>query len=612
MAATTISIDTGGTFTDGFLIHDGQVHTVKTLTTPHDLLVCFRAVLEAAAETIGIGVAELLRTTDVVRYATTVGTNQVIERTGPRLGLLTALPAGKAAGVGVFAEPEMVAELAEAAGDADALRQVRDLLHRGARGLVLAADDDDATERLTAVFQENYPRHCLDAVPLLAAGEVALDSDPSRRTATALFNAYVHPSAADFLYRAEDHLRSLGYRRPLLIVHNDGGAARVARTIAAKTYNSGPMAGLLGAREIARDYGIDSLVTVDMGGTSLDVGVVGDGVVRMLDHGLVAGVEISLALPQLEPFGAGGGSIAWLDGATLRVGPRSAGAYPGPACFGLGGTEPTVTDADAVLGILRPEAFLGGSMPLDVDAARRAYQPLADEMGLGVAETAARVRSALHGETGRQLAAQLLEWGTDPAAATMLAFGGNGPTHCVSIAEAAGIREVLVMPYAPVFSAYGASTVDIVHRHEAPTPTAGEEDPQPQLRAAVLRDMRGEGYPADLVQLETAHHIRDGSSYISVEGRYALPRAHPTALTVDDAADGTSITGSADVFWDGHGVVSTAIVDQRQAPPGFEVAGPALIDGAASTCVVPPGWTMTIDERGAYRLRRNASGKDRA
>ncbi|MFA5710097.1 hydantoinase/oxoprolinase family protein [Mycolicibacterium sp.] len=612
MAATTISIDTGGTFTDGFIIHDGQVHTVKTLTTPHDLLVCFRAVLEAAAATVGIGVAELLRTTDVVRYATTVGTNQIIERTGPRLGLLTALPAGNAAGVGVFVEPEMVAELADAAGDADALPQVRDLLHRGARGLVLAADNDEATERFAEAFQQNYPRHCLDAVPLLVAGEMVLDSDADRRIATALFNAYVHPSAADFLYRAEDHLRSLGYRRPLLIVHNDGGAARVARTIAAKTYNSGPMAGLLGAREIARDYGIDSLVTVDMGGTSLDVGIVGDGTVRMLEHGLVAGVEISLALPQLEPFGAGGGSIAWLDGATLRVGPRSAGAYPGPACFGLGGTEPTVTDADAALGILRPEAFLGGSMPLDVDAAWRAYQPLADEMGLGVAETAARVRAALHRETGRQLAAQLTAWGTEPADATMLAFGGNGPTHCVSIAEAAGIRDVLVMPYAPVFSAYGASTVDIVHRHEALVPADGEPDPQPGLREAVLRDMRGEGYPADMVQLETAQHTRDGVGYVSVEGRYALPRADPAASMVDDVAASASVTGSAEVFWDEHGVVSTTIVDQRRAPLGFEVVGPALIDSAASTCVVPPGWTMTIDERGAYRVRRNDSGKDRA
>ncbi|MGV0848875.1 hydantoinase/oxoprolinase family protein [Mycolicibacterium phlei] len=609
MAGTTISIDTGGTFTDGFVIHDGRVHTVKTLTTPHDLLVCFRAVLQAAADSIGISVTELLHTTDVVRYATTVGTNQVIERTGPRLGLLTDQPADEAAGVGVFVDAEMVTKLTDAAdAGAAALPQIRDLLHRGARGLVVAAGQDGTvTERVAEAFLDNYPRHCLDAVPLLTAGAVAADVDSSRRTATALFNAYVHPSAADFLYRAEDHLRSLGYRRPLLIVHNDGGAARVARTIAAKTYNSGPMAGLLGAREIARDYGIDTLVTVDMGGTSLDVGIIGDGVVRMLDRGVVAGIEISLPLPQLEPFGAGGGSIAWLDGDVLRVGPRSAGAYPGPACFGLGGTEPTVTDADAVLGILRPEAFLGGTLPLDVDAAQRAYDGLAEALGRSVAEAAAQVRGTLHRETGRQLAEQLTEWGIDPANATMLAFGGNGPTHCAAIAAAAGINDVLVMPYAPVFSAYGASTVDIVHRHEAPAAQDGESDPRPRLRDAVLRDMRGEGYRAEEVQIETSVSIRDGRYYVSVEGRYPLPRAVSAAVAVAEPA---ATPRNIDIFWDGHGVLSTSVIEQQNVPAGFELPGPALLDGTASTCVVPPDWALTIDERGAARLRRTSIGEN--
>jgi N-methylhydantoinase A/oxoprolinase/acetone carboxylase beta subunit len=182
----------------------------------------------------------------------------------------------------------------------------------------------------------------------------------------------------------------------------------------------------------------------------------------------------------------------------------------------------------------------------------------------------------------------------------------------VSIAEAAGIHDVLVMPYAPVFSAYGASTVDIVHRHETLKPADGKPDPQPGLREAVLRDMRGEGYHADMVQLETAQHTRDGVSYVSVEGRYSLPRATSAVSTVDDVAASGTETGSAEVFWDGHGVVTTTIVDRRRAPLGFEAVGPALIDGAASTCVVPPGWTLTIDERGAFRLRRTDSGKDRA
>lgn len=613
MVGTTISIDTGGTFTDGFVLHKGQVHTAKTLTTPHDLLVCFRNVIESTAESIGISVPELLRETDVVRYATTVGTNQIIERSGPRLGLLTSHPAGEAAGVGVFVEPEMVARLVPGSGQGGAaLPQIRDLLHRGARGLVLSADDDQINDDVVESFLENYPRHCLDAVPLLTAGELTPDSDESRRTATALFNAYIHSSAADFLYRAEDYLRALGYGRPLLIVHNDGGAARVARTIAGKTYNSGPMAGLLGAREIAGEYGVATLITFDMGGTSLDVGIVADGVVRMLDHGRVADVEVSLPLPQLEVFGAGGGSIAWLDGSELRVGPRSAGAHPGPACFGLGGTEPTVTDADVVLGILRPETFLGGSMPLDVAAANRAYRDLGEALGASVAETAARVRATLHRDTGRQLAAQLADWGVDPAAATLLAFGGNGATHCAAIAAEAGINDILVLPFAPVFSAYGASTVDIVHRHEAPAASGDEPDPLPRLRDAVIRDMRGEGYRADQVQIETSTHtLVDGRDYVSVVGRYALPRAR--AATPAGTGESPFTGTTADVFWgEASGPLPTAVLAQSQIPPGLVIAGPALVDAAATTCVVPPGWSLTIDEHGASRLRHAATEQDQS
>ncbi|MEU3274842.1 hydantoinase/oxoprolinase family protein [Saccharomonospora sp. NPDC006951] len=603
MAVITIDIDTGGTFTDGFVVRDGIAHTIKTLTTPHDLAVCFRETIEGAAAAVELTVPDMLRETVSVRYATTVGTNTVVQRRGPKIGLLTDADSPdieQDAGVRLFVEPAMIAAIPAGEGEAGqrALPALRSLLQDGARGLVVACSDDaaDDEQALADTFAEHYPRHCLDSVPLLRAGEVAADPDVARRRSTALFNAYVHPDVADYLYRAEDYLRDNGYQRPLRIVHNDGGAARVARTIAGKTYNSGPMAGLLGARTVAEHYGFSDLVTLDMGGTSLDVGILRAGEVPMREHGMVEDVEISFPLPDLVPLGVGGGSIAWLDGSELKVGPHSAGAKPGPACFGFGGTEPTITDADVVLGVLRPESFLDGRMGVDRDAARRAFEPLASALGTTVEEAAERVLATAHGDTGARLAAELADRGVDPAATTALAFGGNGATHGVAIAEAAGIGELVVLPFAPVFSAYGASTVDIRHRHEA---VAGEESER-TLTARALRDMRGEGIQSQDVTLEVTSFRRDGVEWTAVEASHALPHvglAQPGAGARGGAAGTTS-----PVRWPGHGELPTAVLDRAALRTGEPVSGPALVESSATTCTVPPGWTVVLDDNGALRL----------
>lgn len=603
MAVITIDIDTGGTFTDGFVVRDGIAHTIKTLTTPHDLAVCFREIIENAAAALGATVPDMLRDTVSVRYATTVGTNTVVQRRGPRIGLLTdAAPRTLDAELGPFVEPAMVAEIPAGAGDPGqrALPDIRSLLQAGARGLVVACSDGAIADEdaVAATFAEHYPRHCLDSVPLLRAGEVAADPDAVRRRSTALFNAYVHPDVADFLYRAEDYLRDNGYQRPLRIVHNDGGAARVARTIAGKTYNSGPMAGLIGARSVARHYGFDDLVTLDMGGTSLDVGILRGGEVPMREHGRVADVEISFPLPDLLPLGIGGGSVAWLDGSQVRVGPRSAGALPGPACFGFGGTEPTLTDADVVLGVLRPDSFLDGAMRINVDAAASAFEPMAREFGISVVEAAERALAAAHHDAGTRLAAELAVRGIDPGSVTALGFGGNGPTHGAAIAEAAGIGELVVLPFAPVFSAYGASTVDIRHRHEAVAGEASEE----ALTARVLRDMRSEGIPRQDVVLEVSRFEREGVDRVAVEGSHALPHAGLDRLSAESGTSEAPASTTSAVRWPGHDELATAVLDQAALRHGEPVPGPALIDSAATTCTVPPGWTVVRDEHGVLRL----------
>ena len=495
-----------------------------------------------------------------------------------------------------------------------AVAAMRELLDDSARGLVCSMSDGVEAERdVEAVFREHYPRQCLDTVPLMLAGDLTSDPDPDRRAATALFNAYVHPAVADYLYRAEDYLRDRGYRRPLLVVHNDGGCARVAKTIAAKTYNSGPTAGVAGAAAVARDFGLDSLVTLDMGGTSLDAAVIRDGEVPRHEHGDVEGVEISFPLPDLRTLGAGGGSIAHVVEGQLRVGPQSAGAMPGPACFGFGGARPTVTDADVVLGIIRPEAFLGGSMRIDPDAALRAMAKLGEQLGCTAHEAAERVRATVHAETGRQLAAALQRAGVDPADAVALAFGGNGATHATGIAEAAGIREVITFPFSPVFSAFGASTADVRHIYEA----ADSEDAEQTLRDRALRDMRGEGFTDDEVEIEATR----GGGTLVVEAVRPMPhlslRAQPTkesglapffhplhAQSTQERSQAPFLHMTADVRWPGHGAMPTPVYRRADLGTGARVEGPALVESGETTCALPPGWSLTIDGHGAERLTR--------
>jgi N-methylhydantoinase A/oxoprolinase/acetone carboxylase beta subunit len=479
-----------------------------------------------------------------------------------------------------------------------AVEAAKSLLAHSARGLVCAlphADRDPAGElAVRELFEQHYPKHCLDAVPLLLSHEIAADPDDFRRTVTTVFNAYVHPAVADFLYRAEDHLRENGYRRPLLVVHNDGGCSRVAKTIAGRTYNSGPLAGLMGAKVIADLYGFKQLVAMDMGGTSLDVAFIVDGDVPLRDHGLVEGVEISFPLPDLVALGAGGGSIAHREGDQLRVGPQSAGAKPGPACFGFGGTDPTVTDADVVLGILHPDRFLGGTMPLHKDLAQRAIRTLGDD----VEALAAAIRDRVHEDMGKEIATELAAHDLDPAETILVAFGGNGPLHACGIANAAGVGEILTVPFASVFSAFGASSADVRHTYEEPAGEGVEEE----LRRRAVRDMRGEGFAAEMLELELDAVERDGGQRVRLSARaeldhYAFARAN--------GANGGAATGpreTREVIWPQAGAADTPIYDATKLGRGSPISGPAVIEGVDTTHAIPHGWSYQLDEYGNGRV----------
>ena len=599
MALTTsIDIDTGGTFTDVFVVRGGVPHTAKVLTTPHDLALCFQQGIEKSAGELGLEVGELLRETRTVRYSTTVGTNAIIQRTGPRLGLIAG-----AGGDALYADAErsgavfdlflardMVATVGAEADGAAAGAAVKALLDGSARGLVCALPGGDGEDVVRERFEEQYPKHCLDAVPLLLSREIAIDDDDFRRTATALFNAYVHPDVAAYLYRAEDFLRDNGYRRPLLVVHNDGGCARVAKTVAARTYNSGPTAGLMGAREIAALYGLDDLVTFDMGGTSLDVAILAGGEMPLRERGHVEGVEVSFPLPDLLALGAGGGSIVHRDdGGEVRAGPQSAGARPGPACFGFGGTDATLTDANVVLGIVAPDRFLGGSMALDADRARTALAAIGDDP----VAVAAQARLAVEADMGARVAAELAGRGIDAGGATMLAYGGAGPMHAAGIAAAAGIGRILTVPFAAVFCALAARLrPDVVHTYEAPSGVGALA----ALHKRALRDMRGEGFAADVVSINEG----PANGTVTLRASAVLEHFHFSAGATSGSAGPPR--ESRTVHWPGSGDAETPIHEAAALTGGAQISGPAIVEAPDTTIVVPAGWTFEIDEYGNGRL----------
>jgi len=660
----TIDIDTGGTFTDCFVQRDGEVRTVKVPTTPHDLTVCFLESIRAGARAFDVSVEDLLFDTRIVRFSNTIGTNTIIQRDGAKVGLLVSrgsedlAPVHDAHGRAPLVAPDMVAgidEVVDAAGDRvrepapDAvLATAQALIDRGARCLVVAlanAECNAANEQqVRAIIKGEYPRDYLGSVPVFLSSDLTPRPGYRRRINTAVLNAYIHARLARLLYKAGEDLRRLHYPRTLFIGHNTGTVARVAKTRAINTYNSGPAAGLLGAREIGRLFGAAHIITTDMGGTSFDIGCVNDGQASFALEPDVEGFGCNLPMLAIRAYGAGGGSLARVHDGALAVGPQSAGAAPGPACFGLGGTEPTLTDANLVLGLLDPEFFLGGGMRLDPKRARAAIEThVAAPLGLGVEAAAHRIRDAVEEAMGREVAA--VRASLPPgAAALMIAYGGAGALHACAIAAHAGIERIVITPYSAVSSAFGSSLLDAGHLYyrqlEVPLANGVTRaclgEAVAAMRREAARDMRGEGFDAAEVCYEVQLFVRagaDGEELIVGAGAGvadepgALPAvtAHaadrlgcatealvlstvgllanaavPHFVPVETARANTGV----DVACKGVRPVSlaahrapreVAVYARERLAHGHALAGPAILESTQTTLFVPHGWRLEID-----------------
>jgi N-methylhydantoinase A/oxoprolinase/acetone carboxylase beta subunit len=697
----SIDIDIGGTFTDCYVVRADRRMWCKTRTTGYDLSVGMNEAIAQAAERLGVDVESLLAETDIIRYSTTLAMNKLIERKGPKLGLLVTegfedttligrgtqwadgIPVKHQRNIARIHRPEPlipkemivgIKERVDSTGavirpldEGDLLTKIQYLVDQGVRGFVVALLwsflNPDHERRIREVIEQEYHAAYLGAMPVFTSSDIAPRIYEYPRTMMTVLNAYLHQSMYEELSGIGDELRERRYVRPMMMIHNTGGMASVLRTSAVNTYNGGPVAGLMGSSHIGRLYGYRNVVTSDMGGTSFDIGMVAEGSPRfyqfmpVIDRWLVDATIIDTL-----SIGAGGGSIARVNDLIanrVEVGPESAGSMPGPAAYNQGGTEPTVTDADVVLGYINPEYFHGGAIELDRDRAERAIeQKIAQPLGIPVEEAALMIRRIVDGNMGQAIWRETVLKGFDPREFILFAFGGAGPTHCCGYARGAEMDRVVIFPFAPTFCAFGSSTMDIVHlyersrqlhlldpaTHEYMTNYEDFNETVEGLEELARRDFLGEGYDEDQIEytLEldmkfggqlnvkraTSPVLRIGSeedvvriresfereyaeAYSSLgvnpdagieihdfvlRGRVAQPKSDLPRFTPEGPDPSHARAGSRRAYWGDPGWVETPVYRQEALRCGNVVAGPALIEAEDTTIVVEPEWTFRVGE----------------
>jgi len=502
MTSYRLGVDIGGTFTDIVLLgEDGTVHTKKILSTPDDY-----------SRAIEDGIRQLLTETGVapgditeVAHGTTVATNAIIERKGVRVALVTTEGFRDVLEIARYRAPQLydvyfrkpeplverrlrfqVPERMTASGnvdrplDRDALLAVADKcvaerVDAVAICFINAYVNGAHEEEAAALFREKYPD-----LPVTVSSELVPQIQEYERTSTTVVNAYIRPVIERYARRLDDRLKTLGIRVPLNIMQSNGGV--LPGDLAARKpifiIESGPAAGVVGAKRLGDRLGLGDSIVFDMGGTTAKASIIVDGTYGMapetevgggaaLGHRMIRGGGYVVQAPTIDiaEVGAGGGSIAWIDaGGGINVGPHSAGAVPGPVCYGQGGTEPTVTDANLLLGYLNPEVLVGGDLELDRDGAAKAVAAIGAKLGQDVTEAAYGIHLIANARMMRALSAVSSERGLDPAGFNAFAFGGNGGVHVCGLADALGIDRVIVPPAAGLFSALGLIFADVEHQ----------------------------------------------------------------------------------------------------------------------------------------------------
>ena len=685
-----IGLDIGGTFTDLVLAdpRTGGLRLHKRLTTPEDPATGALDGLAAIVASHGVGLSDI----GEIVHGTTLVTNAVIERKGAKLGLITTvgfrdvLEAGTEQRYDIYdlflTYPKPLVprrrrlEVAERI-DRDG-RVVTALDADGVRRAALALRDAGA-DAIAICFLNAYrePRHereaaaivrtLLPSVPVSVSSDVVAEIGEYARCVTTCANAYVQPLMATYLGRLERELRGAGFAGHLRLMHSAGGLVSVAaaRQFPIRLLESGPAGGALAAALLGARAGHDDLLAFDMGGTTAKACLIEAGRAQIApfleagrEHRFKKGSGLPIKAPTVDmiEIGAGGGSIASIDEVgLLRVGPRSAGAAPGPACYGLGGQEPTVTDANLVLGYHDPAFFLGGAMRLDPDAARAAIERVAAPLGLSVEQAAWGIHKVVVESMADAARVYLVERGKDPRRYAMVGFGGAGPAHAAEVARALGMAELVVPPASGAASALGFLAAPLSASRVRSLPV--RLDPTLELAAveAVLAELEAEarvelagGGVRDGIRVERIADMRLVGQMHEIAvalpdeplGAAALPAiaaafeaaytARYAALQSDARIEAVSFRvtatgpapalaiggggGSAAVArkgerpaWFGEGFLPATVYDRYALREGCEITGPAIIEEREATTIVAPGDVLRVDSAGNLRITIGAA-----
>jgi N-methylhydantoinase A len=684
-----LGIDVGGTFTDLVLIDDqsGQFYYTKTLTTPESLSDGVVAGIKKIFAQAGAKVESL----EYIVHGTTIGTNTMIERNGARVGLITTQGFRDVLEIARIERPDgglydMTVDLPIPLVPRQLRLEVDERI--GAGGEIVKLLDEDtvsaAVEQFKAaqvesiavclLFSFRNPEHerrvlsiCKDLapeIPVTMSVDIAPEFREFERTSTTVINAYLLPRTKSYIEALVKRLEDDFGKQDLRIMQASGGAmtAEVAKSHAVNMVNSGPAGGALATALFGSLAGERRIIGVDMGGTSFDVSLIVDGKPRIKSEGEIEGYPVKIPLMDVEGIGAGGGSIAWLDaGAALNIGPKSAGADPGPACYGRGGQEPTVTDANLVLGRLNPDYFLGAEMDLYLDPARSAIQDkVADSLGISVEEAAAGILRVVNANMVRGISVNSTQKGFDVRDFSLLAFGGAGPLHAVELAAELGMERVIIPPYCSVFSAFGAVASDVRHDYVR-TVTLGQRQLEANslnrefasMETSAIKQLSEENIPDDKIQLQRSADLRyEGQSYElnipivdltdtgaieqmiadfhNTHGRiyaYSDPSESVEIISLRIAAIGQvpqigltkgemGKSGPAiekatrPVYFFGQGFLPSHIFERDDLKPGQQFRGPCLIEETTSTTVVPPGWAGIVDTFGNLTIAQDESAAD--
>jgi len=681
-----VGVDTGGTFTDLICVDEvGESIIVKTPSTPENPSLAIIDGLRRIAGEMGKDLKGFLGDVTRICHGTTVSTNTVLTWTGAKVGLLCTkgfrdtlgirfgiretpydytIPAPKPLAPRYLRVPieeriKWNGEEVTALNEAEVRKACKHFKEQGVEavvvGFVWSFRNPSHERKAVEICREELPD-----VYVCGSCDIQPEVREYWRISTATLNAYVGPNLSRYLKHLVQTLSESGFEGQLLITQSNAGVIfpEIAIEQAVRTILSGPACGPAAAAYLASPINLKDLITIDMGGTSFDVCVIKDGQPCTALETAVAGVyHLRLPLIDVHTIGAGGGSIAWLDKMNvLHVGPQSAGAFPGPACYGKGGTEPTSTDADLLLGYLNPEYFLGGEMTVDTALAQKAVkEKIAEPLGMDMIEAAKAVRKIIDHGMSDAISTVSVQRGEDPRKYTLVAAGGAGPVHVASLARALDVKQVLISRSSSIFCALGSIIADLRHDLVRSVVTKTSQA-DPGMINDAFRDMKtvGDGYleregiapgnryygksidmrykgqfhevelpisEAELTEAEIKHlieafHKKHEELYayrdvveteminvrLAAYGEVVTPTRKAIAFTSSDASK--YIKGKRDVYFEEkYGFVPTAIYDGDLMEVGNIVDGPAIIEQRTTTVVVPPGARLEVTTHGDYLMK---------